>query len=93
MGNKIVSLILLICFVLILSSGCSQKNKTDEDYIREWVQKKFGSDAKVIITTQLQSSFADTNLYRGVISKENKEIDGIFYFNKKDKTVNFSEIQ
>jgi hypothetical protein len=41
----------------------------------------------------LNSSITDVNLYRGVISTAGKELDGIIYFNTKDKSVNFSEIQ
>lgn len=93
MGSKVISLILLLCVALLLPFGCSQRVSTDEYYIKEWVRKTFGSDAEVTITAQLQSSFADVNLYRGVILKGDKKIDGIFYFNTKDKTVNFSEIQ
>ena len=93
MGYKVVSLILLVCFMLILPLGGSQQEKAEEYYISEWVKKTYGQDARVTITAQLNSSFADINLYRGVISTANGEMDGIFYFNTKDKSVNFSEIQ
>lgn len=93
MGYKVISLILLSCFMLILPLGCSQQAKTDEYYINEWVKQTYGLDAKVTITAQLNSSITDVNLYRGVISTAGKELDGIFYFNTKDKSVNFSEIQ
>jgi len=93
MGSKVVSLILLFLLMISLPFGCAQKVKTDEDYIKEWVQKTYGLQATVTITAQLQSSLPKINLYRGVITVEGKDMDGIFSVNTEDKTVNFSQIQ
>lgn len=79
--------------MISLPFGCAQKVKTDEDYIKEWVQKTYGLQATVTITAQLQSSLPKINLYRGVITVEGKDMDGIFSVNTEDKTVNFSQIQ
>jgi len=93
MGSKVISLILLFLLMISLPFGCAQKVKTDEDYIKEWVQKTYGLQATVTITAQLQSSLPKINLYRGVITVEGKDMDGIFSVNTEDKTVNFFQIQ
>lgn len=93
MGSKVISLILLFLLMISLPFGCAQKVKTDEDYIKEWAQKTYGNQAIVTITAKLQSTIQGINLYRGVITVDGENMDGIFSIEIESKTVSFSQIQ
>lgn len=92
------------CFCLLLAlvlsvSGCTTKELNNPDLLilKEWVKKvetgegkkKYPLDSLVVISTPLTVSFPDIEAYRGSIVSKEKQWEGIFFINKKDKSVEF----
>ena len=105
MGNKrnqTNKLITFFAWLAILSTlfvtGCTKKAlEKNNDILDSWIkqtkqQTEFAPDAKVVISAPLTVSFPDIDAYRGAITTKDKQWDGIFFINKKDKSVQFMDV-
>ena len=81
--------VLLIMMTLIFSS-CSRPSTGDNNSLIEaWVKQKYAIVSKVTISQELSVSFPDIQAYRGSFMVKNKQRDGLFFVNKKDRSVSF----
>jgi len=91
----------LLLISLVFTSSCIKKTSTTSDQmvLEEWVKQekttdgklKYPLDAKVTISSPLTVSFPDIEAYRASIASQDKQWEGIFFINKKDKSVQFFE--
>ena len=94
MGKRKTAVIFLLIFICILCITCtSNKIKTDEDYITDWVKRTYGSASTVSITSTVDSSLSDRIVYRGYIVNGDKKLEGIFFYNETNHEVAFTEIK
>jgi len=91
-STKTLTLIIIIgC--LLLTSCISNKARTNEEYIIEWVKNKYGTSANAGINSTLDSSLTDRIVYSGYIIFEGKQMEGIFFYNPENHAVTFNEIK
>ena len=89
---KTIAIIFLL-INLVSFTGCIKKTEgANLLLIESWVKKNYSIEAKITLSRPLEVSFPGITAYRGSINWEGKQLDGIFFLNKKDQSIQFYDV-